>query len=97
MTELKLNLVDCKETLQEGIDRLSKILRERKDLSPIHQIKYAKAFAQLTAAHIVLKSVKCVQPNMSLEIPDPPPDPSERRSSRKNTTRKKSSKRRSRA
>jgi hypothetical protein len=88
MGKLKLKLGECKETLEKGLATLNKTLKERKDLSPTHKLKLTAAIVQMTVAHKVLKSVKCEQPEMSLEVPDPPPYPSARLARRRKSSKR---------
>lgn len=58
-----------KRSLEQGIGRLRKALKETKGLSTKDKIVYKKAIFDMTLAHILLKKIPCTQPLMSFEFP----------------------------
>jgi hypothetical protein len=83
MAKVKLNLGSTKDALSEGIDNLRASLREHPSLPLKLRLQYKKALFDMSFAHALLRKIKCVQPEMSFEIPPPPPPFARRAKGRK--------------
>lgn len=70
--KVKIVLNDIKNPLKKQRDLLVNGLKEHwRSLSLPERIKYEKAIVAMTVAHDVLKKIKCVPTDMSLEMPPP--------------------------
>ena len=68
--KVKIVLNDIKKPLKTQRDLLKSGLKEHGPrLSLLHRLKYEKAILAMTLAHEVLKKIRCIPTDMSLQLP----------------------------